>query len=950
MYRVFIVLFLFLNSLFGQPVFTELEKKWIQDNPTVIVGGEMDWAPFDFVDADGKYNGISKDYLDLISKKSGLKFKLVTGYTWNGLIENFKDKKIDLLPAVYYSKQREQYGSYTSSYYTVRDYIFTKEDSKITSLEDLKGKTLAIPKGYTSISKINKKHPEINILETRSIVDSIAAVLSDQADATLEVHAVMTYTIQTNAIEGLKVVSQETLGTNPLHMLVQKENQTLLSIINKTIIEIDKEEQKNIANKWLTSFGNEHLPHLKYALMVAGIFILVILLLLYKQYIQKKSNRKVEEQRKELETIFQTTKDGIAILDLQTNFLFFNDSYLEMTGYTKEELLGKSCIGLGIMEDHDKSAETLKEVLTKGYIENFEKTCVVKDGKRLQVNMSIALMPDKKRLLISTKDVTEIKKKERLLNEYVKMIDDHVIISSTDLEGNITYVSNALSSMTGYPKEKLLGQNHRIIKHGDMPKHTYEDMWNTIIADKTWYGEIKNKKKDGNYFWSKMIVSPTFDEFGVKTGYTAIRQDITDKKIVEEKTKEQNILLSLFDHGDSVLFRWRNDEQWSINYVSSNVANLLGYTQEEFLSGKIAYAQCIYEEDLERVIDEVNKGKESSENFFRHESYRIITKDGTIKWVLDYTVVQKNDFGAVTHFLGYIIDVTEQENTLRNLEKFIDTQDNIVSLTDGKEITFANRKFFDFLGFKDLESFKKEHHCICEYFIENDRFFHLAKIKKDENWIDVMQTLPHSQRIVSIMGNDFKIHAFSITISKFDENLLMVGLTDISQTMIEHIKLEEKTVHDKLTGAYNREYFEQNYQKLINEFNKDGFKVAVALLDIDYFKLVNDNYGHDVGDAVLIQFVKVLQKYSRKDDILIRWGGEEFVMMLKVDSQNGLLKALEHLRKVIEIQDFPSVGQKTCSIGGTIYKDAEDIEVAIKRADEAVYEAKESGRNKVVLH
>jgi len=544
----------------------------------------------------------------------------------------------------------------------------------------------------------------------------------------------------------------------------------------------------------------------------------------------------------------------------------------------------------------------------------------------------------------------KIRENERVLNEYVKMVDDHVLISTTDLKGNITNASAAFCKMVGYTKKELLGKNHRIIKHKDMDRAIFISMWETITANKIWYGELKNRKKEGGSYWAKMIVSPVFNDFGEKTGYSAIRQDITDKKIADQKTKEQNDLLSLFDHGDSVLFKWHNDKHTTLEYVSSNVENLLGYTKEEFLDSIISYYDCIDKEQKQNVLQEIRALENSNEDFFKHEPYKVTTKDSNIKWVLDYTLLQRDENGKPIYILGYIVDITEQETTLHNLERFIDTQDNIVTLTDGEQITFANKKFFQFLGFKNLEEFNKSHNCICEFFIENDRFFHLAKINENENWIDVIQTLPHSKRIVTMMGNDFQIHAFSIAVNRFDEKLLIVSLTDISQTMVEHIQLEEKTIHDKLTGAYNREFFEQNYQKLLYEFISDGSKFAIALLDIDHFKIVNDTYGHDVGDEVLIDFVKVLENYSRKDDYLIRWGGEEFVMILKVDSSDGLQKALDHLRKVVELHSFPTIGDKTCSIGGTIYKDEEDIDLAIKRADEAVYEAKKSGRNKVVLH
>lgn len=301
-------------------------------------------------------------------------------------------------------------------------------------------------------------------------------------------------------------------------------------------------------------------------------------------------------------------------------------------------------------------------------------------------------------------------------------------------------------------------------------------------------------------------------------------------------------------------------------------------------------------------------------------------------------------------------DITEKikiqnklEESYKNLEKLIETQNNIVILTNGKEIKFANQKFFDFLGFKNLIDFKEKHKCICEFFIENNRFFHLKKINENEIWSDKILELEESKRVVCMKGKDSLEYQFSVWINTFDDETKIVSFTDISQTILENIYLEEKILHDKLTNAYNREFFENNYKRFIDNSKINNTKLALSILDIDYFKDVNDRFGHDVGDLFLIEFVQVIQKYSRKNDILIRWGGEEFILILELDSSKDIEKILENLRNSIEFHNFQKVGNKTCSIGATIYKDDEDILKTIKRADESLYQAKNSGRNKVVI-
>lgn len=121
---------------------------------------------------------------------------------------------------------------------------------------------------------------------------------------------------------------------------------------------------------------------------------------------------------------------------------------------------------------------------------------------------------------------------EKKLQDYIKIVNENVIISSTNKDGIITSANEAFCRISGYKKEELLGQSHNIVKHEDMSDEFYEELWKTIESGKSWEGEIKNKNKFGDSYWVKTIITPnTID--GEITGYTAVRQDITDKKRVE---------------------------------------------------------------------------------------------------------------------------------------------------------------------------------------------------------------------------------------------------------------------------------------------------------------------------------------------------------------------------------------------------------------------------------
>lgn len=119
------------------------------------------------------------------------------------------------------------------------------------------------------------------------------------------------------------------------------------------------------------------------------------------------------------------------------------------------------------------------------------------------------------------------------LTELLKKFDKNVIASNADLDGIITYASEAFSKISGYSIEELVGSPQNIVRHPDSPKELFKDLWETIQAGQTWHGEIKNRRKDGSFYWVSSEISPIFDENNAITGYSSIRHDITDEKQVE---------------------------------------------------------------------------------------------------------------------------------------------------------------------------------------------------------------------------------------------------------------------------------------------------------------------------------------------------------------------------------------------------------------------------------
>jgi diguanylate cyclase (GGDEF)-like protein len=155
-----------------------------------------------------------------------------------------------------------------------------------------------------------------------------------------------------------------------------------------------------------------------------------------------------------------------------------------------------------------------------------------------------------------------------------------------------------------------------------------------------------------------------------------------------------------------------------------------------------------------------------------------------------------------------------------------------------------------------------------------------------------------------------------------------------------------------MTGLHNRRFLEESVDTLIAQAQRRKSPMAFLMLDLDYFKMVNDTYGHDAGDTVLKALAKVLTHSVRASDYVIRYGGEEFLILLQETNAEGAVEVAEKIRKAVEelkIQVAGGLLQKTISIGIASYPDDSDtFWQGLKFADVALYHAKDSGRNRVV--
>lgn len=292
------------------------------------------------------------------------------------------------------------------------------------------------------------------------------------------------------------------------------------------------------------------------------------------------------------------------------------------------------------------------------------------------------------------------------------------------------------------------------------------------------------------------------------------------------------------------------------------------------------------------------------------------------------------------------------EEGIKQIKSILDAQDNLVIVTDGKNIRNVNKRFLDFFDVEDLDEFIKDQPCISTSFIKEEGFFCLESMThNNEPWFEYMiHNLNDIDQIVKINNCNGKARIFKVNIDNYEEKdeYYVISFTDITEIKEKSNLLEYQATHDTLTGLFNRQKFHNIFSKEMRRDKRYKNDLSLIIFDIDFFKRINDDFGHLVGDQVLIDISKLVLTLIREHDTMVRWGGEEFIIILPETNLEGAVNVAEKIREQISAYVHPKVDRPiTASFGVTLLAETDGEDDIIQRADKALYEAKEGGRNQV---
>lgn len=241
----------------------------------------------------------------------------------------------------------------------------------------------------------------------------------------------------------------------------------------------------------------------------------------------------IEESRKYNRMLFESSPIGLALTDFEGNMLDVNPAFLQLVGYTLDEILNLNYWDITPKKYQKQEEEQTKSLAQNGYYGPYEKEYIHKNGYLLNVRLSGSLVQRDGEIFIwsSIENITEQKRNETELKEASLVFEHtHEGIMITDANVKIVRINTPFTRITGYEVDEIVGQNPSFLKSGSHSKEFYDDMWHEIQTKGSWYGELNNRRKNGEYFPTLQSINAVKDEVGNISGYVSVFSDISERK------------------------------------------------------------------------------------------------------------------------------------------------------------------------------------------------------------------------------------------------------------------------------------------------------------------------------------------------------------------------------------------------------------------------------------
>ncbi|QBP42597.1 sensor domain-containing diguanylate cyclase [Paenisporosarcina antarctica] len=654
-------------------------------------------------------------------------------------------------------------------------------------------------------------------------------------------------------------------------------------------------------------------------------------------------------------SLISNNPDSIIFLDTHGNVLDSNMTCTNMFGYTLNELKKLTYQNMLILNPKVNAKRIFIKTL-RGESLTYQVSVNHKNGHILHLQVKNVPVNDNQKLvgvMIVAKDVTDLVKtrislhetSERLRSIYESSVDAMDVI---DLNGNVLMVNSAFENLYGWKLKEISGKPMPTIPKERMnAMHKRREKLKKGIPIKEL--EVICMRKDGESFMASITISPLYDEHGNVNAFSGISRDISRSKQQEIDLREsKDRYKTLLNASPEPIYV---QCKGVIRYINESGIRIFGYSEPKRLLGRNILdfvhsdSKKIASDRIQRTINNTIIPKEKVEQ-------KMIRADGS-SFIIEGTatgIEYEGEASVQMIFRDISERKTVEEALVRSEEKYrliADNMTDLVAIIDENSIVkYASPSFFTVLGFP-VESIEGK--SAVDIVISEDLPTAIEQFNEALRSTEPSETeFRFKHKTKGWVWVESKV-SFFIDEENGKPHLLIVS-RDIEERKAFQEKLEFLAFHDELTELPNRRLFQEKMQQTLSEAKRHNRKFALLYMDIDNFKSINDEFGHSIGDELLIRFARKVATTLRECDILARQGGDEFTILLteitnREDALNCVERIIASLQQEVQVGEF--MHKTNSSIGIAFYpEDGLIMDDLIKHADQALYKAKESGRNK----
>ncbi len=657
---------------------------------------------------------------------------------------------------------------------------------------------------------------------------------------------------------------------------------------------------------------------------------------------------------------------GDFIWELASGEVEWSDGMYHLLKYDKHESINLQKVNAQIHHPQDRESvnQWLRECIADE-AENFppnEYRLICRDGEVLdvQTNLRVERVAGQAiRVFGTCQDISARKRAEEIMLEserryrelFENSRDGFVVV---DARGYFLNANRAFLQMLGYSLEELRHMDFYAVTPPRWHAWERHEIWEKRLLKEGYSGIYEKEyiRRDGSEFTVELQAHTFFNQRGELLYLWGIARDITERKQIENQLKEsEERFRRLAENAQDIIYRFELLPDPGFSYVSPVAEKITGYSPRDYYRDPDFSLKLTHPEDRDKL-----KNYLQDEDFFREPVVmRWLRKDGLLIWIEQTNVPIYDSQARLCAMEGIARDITERKHAEEKLQLaasvFTHAREGI-TITDARgNIVEVNEAFTHITGYSREEALGKNPRILKSN--RQERGFYLAM------WEDLSKK-GHWYGEVWNRRKNGDLYAVMLTISSVSDNQgriqHYVGLfSDITEQKEHQRQLEYTAHYDALTGLPNRVLLADRLHQAIIQAQRRGQRLAVAYLDLDGFKEVNDTYGHKAGDQLLTQLARRMKQALREGDTIARLGGDEFVAVL-IDLAD-IHDALPIIGRLLDAAARPvHLGghrmMVSASLGVTFYPQAEekvDPDQLLRQADQAMYQAKLAGKNRYYI-